>query len=164
MPFQPSRRGLHFEILGLTATEDSSRSFLMTKQILKSSLNCESCSSPMVLTPCAASKSADLFIWRCRPCKKTKNIRIGSVLHGSKLSFQHSLLLFTFPRSPLQTWRSLPTLVSHRREWRSSQYEKVCGFQDMFCHQEQAGTVFSGSQSKNFEMKSTSRGIKWHND
>ncbi len=96
MPFQPSRRGLHFEIVGLTATEDSARSFLTTKQILKSSLNCESCFSPMVMTPCAATKSTDLFIWRCRPCKKTKNIRIGSVLHGSKLSFQLFLLLIYY--------------------------------------------------------------------
>ena len=38
------------------------------------------------------------------------------------------------------------------------------GLQDLFCHQEQGGTVFSGSQSKNFEMKSTSRGLKRHND
>ena len=78
MPFQPARLGLHFEIVTLAATEDSSRSFLMTKQILKSSQNCDACNNPMVLSPCAASKSADLYIWKCgRPCKKTKSVRSG---------------------------------------------------------------------------------------
>ena len=53
----------------LAATEDSSRSFLMTKQILKPTQNCDACNSPMVLSPCAASKSADLYIWKCGPVK-----------------------------------------------------------------------------------------------
>ena len=66
--------------MGLVTAEDSSCTFLMTKQILNSSQNCDSCYSPMVLTSCAVTKSADLFIWRCRPCMKTKNIRSGSVL------------------------------------------------------------------------------------
>jgi hypothetical protein len=67
MPFEPSRFGLHFDVMGLAASDDSSRTFPITKHILKSSQNCDSCSSPMVLTSCAATKSADLFIWRCRP-------------------------------------------------------------------------------------------------
>ena len=97
MPFQPARLGLHFEIMTLAATEDSSRSFLMTKQILKPTQNCDACNSPMVLSPCAASKSADLYIWKCgRPCKKTKHIRSGSVLSGSNLPFQHFLLLIYY--------------------------------------------------------------------
>ena len=97
MPFQPARLGLHFEIMTLAATEDSSRSFLMTKQILKPTQNCDACNSPMVLSPCAASKSADLYIWKCGcPCKKTKNIRSGSVLSGSNLPFQHFLLLIYY--------------------------------------------------------------------
>ena len=51
----------------------------------------------MVLSPCAASKSADLYIWKCgRPCKRTKNIRTGSVLSGSNLPFQHFLLLIYY--------------------------------------------------------------------
>ena len=62
MPFQPSRLGLHFEIMTVAASEDSSRSFLMTKQILKSSQNCGTCHNPMVLSPCTATKSADLYI------------------------------------------------------------------------------------------------------
>jgi hypothetical protein len=83
VPFQPSRLGLHFDKTGLAAREDISQSFLMTKQILKSSQKCNSCSS---LTSCAATKSADLFIQRCQPCKKTKIIRSGSVLQGSAIS------------------------------------------------------------------------------
>ena len=79
-PFQPSRFGLHFDRMGLATAENSFCTFLMTKQILNSSQNCDSCYSPMVLTSCAVTKSADLFIWRCRPCMKTKNIRSGSVL------------------------------------------------------------------------------------
>ena len=43
-------------------------------------------------------------------------------------------------------------------------WDSYVGIQDLFCHQVRAGTVFSGSQSKNFEMKSTSTGLKRHND
>ncbi len=50
----------------------------------------------MVLTACPPSKSTDLYVWRCRPCRKTKNIRTGSVLHGSNLSFQHFILLIFY--------------------------------------------------------------------
>ncbi len=36
-------------------------------------------------------------IWKCgRPCKRTKNIRTGSVLSGSNLPFQHFLLLIYY--------------------------------------------------------------------
>ena len=43
MPFQPSRFGLHFVIMGLATAEYSFCTFLMTKQILNSSQNCDSC-------------------------------------------------------------------------------------------------------------------------
>ena len=53
------------------------------------------------------------------------------------------------------------TSLGHRAGTGFAVYE---GLQDLFCHQERAGTVFSRSQSKNFEMKFTSRGLKRHND
>ena len=125
MPFQPSRLGLHFEIMTMVASEDSSRSFLMTKQILKSSQNCGTCHNPMVLSPCTATKSADLYIWKCgRPCKKTKNIRSGSVLSGSNLPFQHFLLLIYYfsSKSLTNVEISAFTGISEKSvgEWRAS--------------------------------------------
>jgi hypothetical protein len=62
MPFKPFRLGLHFEIVTMAVSEDSSQSFLMTKQILKSSQNCVTCNNPMVFSPCTATKSSDLYI------------------------------------------------------------------------------------------------------
>jgi hypothetical protein len=94
MPFQPSRFGLnHFDITGLAATEDSSWSLLMTKQIVKSSQNCDSCSSPMVVTSCAATKSADLLFGGVDPARRqrTSNLDSGSVLQGSNQPFQRYL-------------------------------------------------------------------------
>jgi hypothetical protein len=38
MPFQPSRLALYFDIMTMAASEDSSRSFLMIKQIFKTSV------------------------------------------------------------------------------------------------------------------------------
>ena len=91
MSFQPS--SLHKEIHRYTATEDSSRDFLMSRNVIKQIMNCSSCSASMDLIPCSSSKSTDLFVWKCRTCKKFKNIRSDSYLAGSKLSFQTFLTL-----------------------------------------------------------------------
>ena len=64
MPYQPPQRSIHEEINLLTATEGSARNFLRSRNVLKTSMTC-SCLSPMGLTPCTESKSADLSIWRC---------------------------------------------------------------------------------------------------
>ena len=92
MPFQPSSISVHEEIHRLTSTEDSARTYLSNRDILKNSMDC-SCSTPMVLIPCTASRSADLSVWKCPSCKKYKNIRSNSVLSGSNLSFKHFLTL-----------------------------------------------------------------------
>ncbi len=96
MPFQPTWAGLHFEICQITSTLDSARAFLLQHGILHSTMPCSSCSQQMVLTPCAASKSPDLQIWKCRPCKKFKNLRTGSILSGSNLSLQIFLVLLSY--------------------------------------------------------------------
>ena len=65
--------------------------------ILKSSMYCPSCSSNMTLVAaCSKSKSPDLLIWRCTPCKQFKNIRSESVLSGQKLSLPVSLMLIFY--------------------------------------------------------------------
>ena len=83
MPFQSAHLSLHDEIVQLTATEDSARSFLFRRDVLKQNMTC-GCGSQMVLTPCAASKSADLHIWKCNTCKEFSNIRTDSFLAGKK--------------------------------------------------------------------------------
>ena len=61
----------------------------------------------MTLVACSSSKSSDLLIWRCPPCKRIKNIRSDSVLSLSlSLSFSLSLSLslnrtIRGPRTPL---------------------------------------------------------------
>ena len=95
MPFQPTNPSIHDEIHQHTATEDSARSFLQSRNVLKTTMSC-SCSNPMVLTPCSESKSADLFIWRCPSCRKFKNLRTDSVLTGMKLSFKSFLTLIFY--------------------------------------------------------------------
>ena len=97
MPFKPASTGLYFEIVRITATETTSRDFLRSVDIIHASVTCSSCHNPMVLTPCAASKSQDLEIWRCRPCRTTVNIWSDSVLENANLPFQFFvLLLYSF--------------------------------------------------------------------
>lgn len=66
--------------------------FLQQRRVLQATLNC-SCSRPMELRPCPPSRSADLFMFRCPTCHKTKSVRTGSVLYNSKLSFSTFLEL-----------------------------------------------------------------------
>ena len=96
MPWTPATPGIHFEINRLTATEASSRDFLRSENVIADSMDCSSCHNAMVLSPCAASKSEDLEIWRCRPCDKTVSIRSGSVLRKSNIPFQLFLLLLYY--------------------------------------------------------------------
>ena len=97
MPIQPTRLGLHFEICQHASTADSVRAFLAQHGILHSSVTCDACGRQMILTPCTASKSQDLQIWKCpRPCKKFKNIRTGSILSGSNLPFQIFIVLLSY--------------------------------------------------------------------
>ena len=84
---------LHSEIHSITDTEEHARDFLFRRGILKQTLSCSSCNTPVNLIPCSASKSPDLLIWRCPPCKKFRNIRTDSALSGQKLSLQQFLIL-----------------------------------------------------------------------
>ena len=83
------------EIYSLTSSADSSINLLQQRGILKSSTTCSICSTAMALTPCSSTKSKYSFIWCCSPCRKSTNIRTGSVLSGRKLTFK-SFLLLTF--------------------------------------------------------------------
>ena len=56
----------------------------------------QNCRGAMNLVPLSSSKSADLLIWRCSPCKKYKNIRTDSVLSGHKLSFVELIVELIF--------------------------------------------------------------------
>ena len=84
---------LHHEIHRITDTEEHARDFLFQRGILKTSMSCPSCTSDMNLVPCSSSKSSDLLIWRCTPCKRFKNVRADSVLSGQKLTFSVFLQL-----------------------------------------------------------------------
>ena len=104
MPFQTANLSVHDEIHQITASEDTARSYLQVRGVLKSSLSC-SCSTSMNLIPCSVSKSSDLFIWKCPTCKKYKNIRTDSVLAGTKISYKSFLTLifyFRMKSSPLK--------------------------------------------------------------
>ena len=87
---------LHHEIHHITDSEEHARDFLFQRGILKTSMPCPSCSVDMTLVACAASKSPDLLIWRCLPCKKFKNIRAESVLSGQKLTLSTFLMLIFY--------------------------------------------------------------------
>ena len=87
---------LHSEIHAITDTDEHARDFLFRRGILKSSMSCPSCSSNMTLVACSKSKSPDLLIWRCTPCKKFKNIRSECVLPGQKLSLPVFLMLIFY--------------------------------------------------------------------
>ena len=119
MPFQLPLASLHDEITQITATEDSARNFLIGKQVLRRMVTCSSCSSQVVLIQCAASKSADGYIWKCQTCKKFTNILNGSVLCGKKLSFKSFLtMIFYFSIRSLtntEKRRCLPWLVCPQR-------------------------------------------------
>ena len=84
------------EIYKETATADSSLKFLQRRGVLKTSMSCSSCNASMNLQPCTQSKSADLFIWYCKPCRKYTNVRTGSVLSGKNLTLKSFLLLIFF--------------------------------------------------------------------
>ena len=87
---------LHQEIHGITDKHEHARNFLFQRGILKSSMSWPRCSAPMTLTACSTSRSPDLLIWRCSPCRKFKNIRTDSVLSGQKLSLQKFLMLIFY--------------------------------------------------------------------
>ena len=81
------------EIYSLTSTAVTSINFLQQRGILKSSMTR---STAMVLTPCSSTKSKHSFIWYCSHCRKSTNVRTGSVLSGRKLTFKSFLLLIFF--------------------------------------------------------------------
>ena len=85
---------LHDEVHRYTESEDTARSFLTSRGILKSTMTC-SCGTQMNSIPCPETKSADLFTWKCPACKKFKNIRSESILSGKKITFK-SLILLVF--------------------------------------------------------------------
>ena len=87
---------LHNELYSLTDTEEHARDFLFQRGLLKRTMVCPSCSTNMSLVACSSSKSPDLLIWRCSPCRKFKNIRAESVLAGQKLSFPVFLALLFY--------------------------------------------------------------------
>ena len=87
---------LHHEIHAITDELGHARDFLFRRGILLSTMSCTSCSAAMTLTPCSASKSPDLLIWRCSPCKKYRNIRTDSILSGQKLTLQNFLILIFY--------------------------------------------------------------------
>lgn len=103
--------GIHAEIHQLTSSEDTARTFLMSRNILRETMTCP-CTTPptdMLLISCTSSKSSDLFIWKCPACKSFKNIRTDSVLfsqQSSPLNHLHPTEI-TDLRSP-QLHRNLP--------------------------------------------------------
>ena len=84
------------EIYGNCSTAESSLRFLQSRGILKDEMVCNNCSNNMTIQPCSRSKSADLFIWTCKPCRKYTNIRTGSILSNKNLSFKSFLLVIFF--------------------------------------------------------------------
>ena len=98
MPTQHSS-GLFTGMMTICQTEDSARLYLLQQSILRSSINCSACTQPMFLRSCSATKSADLWIFKCggAGCKRTKSIRTGSYLESTNLSFVTFVqLLFCF--------------------------------------------------------------------
>ena len=94
--------GIHAEIHQLTSSEDTGRTFLMSRNILRETMTCPTLS-------CTSSKSSDLFIWKCPACKSFKNIRTDSVLFSQQSSPLNHLrpTEITDLRSP-QLHRNLP--------------------------------------------------------
>ena len=123
--------GLFFEMMTLCQSEDTARQFLLQKGILRTTVNCSACSSPMTMKSCTATKSSDLWIFKCNGggCKKTKSIRTGSYLESSKISFISFIqLLFCFSSKNLTSVDvSAYTGLSRRSvtEWRSNILEAV---------------------------------------
>ena len=103
--------GIHAEIHQLTSSEDTARTFLMSRNILRETMTCPSTTPPtdMLLISCTSSKSSDLFIWKCPACKSFKNIRTDSVLFSQQSSPLNHLrpTEITDLRSP-QLHRNLP--------------------------------------------------------
>ena len=96
------------QLVAAIPTEEDARQYLLTKGVLRQSFTC-SCSGNMLHSPCPASKSDDLYIFKCttRGCYKTKSVRSGSVLAGSRISFQCFLFLLYLLRYVLLTLLAL---------------------------------------------------------
>lgn len=95
-PSSSNMSSLHNEIHSLTDTLEHSRDFLFQRGVLKATMSCAACSASMTLTSCSSTKSPDLLIWKCYPCKTYRNIRTDSILSGQKLSLQTFLLLIFY--------------------------------------------------------------------
>ena len=63
-------------------------SFLKSKGLLVSSMNCTTCGVPMNWVTSTTSAYKDGWSWRCPNCKTYKTIRTGSFFSKSKLSLQ----------------------------------------------------------------------------
>ena len=101
MPFQPSRFGLHFVIMGLATAEYSFCTFLMTKQILNSSQNCDSCYlSATALWSWLPAQSPNQKIFLFGDVDTARRQRTSdpevSFNLGSSLPFQRFLLLIFY--------------------------------------------------------------------
>ena len=85
MPFSTTYNPI-LQLAAIISFEESARDFLFAEGVLRSSVDCKTCSCPMVRKPCSPSKSADLLHWFCSPCQHSVTIREGSVLKGKKVS------------------------------------------------------------------------------
>ena len=96
MPFSTTDNPI-LQLAAIISSEESARDFLLAEGVLRSSVDCKTCSCPMVRKPCSPSKSADLLHWFCSPCRRSVIIREGSVFKGKKVSCaEFVLLLFGF--------------------------------------------------------------------
>ena len=89
--------------------EDTARTFLMNRNILRETMTCP-CTTPptdMLLISCTSSKSSDLFIWKCPACKSFKNIRTDSVLFRKNLSFTAFLSQILYLSIASRLWPTL---------------------------------------------------------
>jgi hypothetical protein len=130
MPSQPSSPGIFSEMMTITKDEESSRQFLLQKGILLTTVQC-ACTSTMTLKPCSATKSPDLWIFRCSAtgCSKTKSCRFGSYLSNSKIPFSSLLqLLYCFSSKNLTNVDTAAYTGLSRKavtEWKASLLEAV---------------------------------------
>lgn len=133
MPMQLTS-GLFTEMIALCQSEDTARLYLLQKGILRSTIQCSACSQPMILKPCSATKSPDLWIFKCGGpgCKRSKSIRSDSYLESSKISFTTFLqLLYCFSSKNLTSVDIAAFTGLSRRsvgEWRSTLLEAVAAW------------------------------------
>ena len=139
--------GIHAEIHQLTSSEDTARTFLMSRIILRETMTCP-CTTPptdMLLISCTSSKSSDLFIWKCPACKSFKNIR--------QCPFQ-STVEPSQPPSPHRDNRSEePTTTSQppkKRQRRTTSRDDIEQFHTGYA---QVLSIFTGTGSRTNAIK-----------